>query len=353
MLVELTRLCWAVPVTLASIVGATATSVKFTLTATVLAVGGIGFPTVDQSTMKAALGGIFDDGTNTFVNVPWPGEAAPVNGTLKLGQSIAIGTENLYSAINNTPGPKVASGVSGSAIVINEVMRRLIDDPDAPTPDELSFVIVADAERGILSALTPLFGTRPDALDYTVRPMPVTPYDVMVVKGEYDGLADWPDRPWNLLAVFNALAGTGIWPGFRSTHWDTIWQDPTTAPTENITTTVNDKGGVTTTYLVPVAELPILQPLRDQGMPESTISWLNSVLKPLVDLGYRRNDWRTLTVPLRGPQVRVGVRPAQWAATAESTPANRSFNAATKRGVITRADRPHQSPSGRPPGGAG
>ena len=217
----------------------------------------------------------------------------------------------------------------------------------------LSFVIVADAERGILSALTPLFGTRPDALDYTVRPMPVTPYDVMVVKGEYDGLADWPDRPWNLLAVFNALAGTGIWPGFRSTHWDTIWQDPTTAPTENITTTVNDKGGVTTTYLVPVAELPILQPLRDQGMPESTISWLISVLKPLVDLGYRRNDWRTLTVPLRGPQVRVGARPAQWAATAESTPANRRFTTATKRGAITRADRPHQSPAGRPSGGAG
>lgn len=308
---KLARLCSALPAALAAIFGLTATTVNWTPTATVLGVGGIGYPTADQATMKAVLGGFFDDGSNVFVNVPWPGEIAPFNGTLKLGQSIAIGTENLYSAIKNTLGPKIASGVSGSTMVVNEVMRRLIDDPDAPPPEDLSFVIIADAERGILPALTPFVGRRPEALDYTVRPIPVTPYDVMVVKGEYDGLADWPDRPWNLLAVFNALAGTGIWPGFRSAHWDTIWRDPTTVPDGNITTALNRQGGVTTTYLIPVAELPMLQPLRDQGVPESIIAMLNSVLKPLVDLGYRRNDWRPDVGPLSGPQVRVGARPVQ------------------------------------------
>ncbi len=323
----LARMCAVLPAALASIVAATATAVKFTLTATVLAVGGIGFPTVDQATMKAALGGLFDDGTNTFVNVPWPGQVAPFKGTLTLGQSIAIGTENFYSALVSTPGPKIASGVSGSTMVINEVMRRLIDDPDAPPPEELSFVIIGDAERSILPALTPFFGTRPDALEYTVRPIPVTPYDVMVITAEYDGLADWPDRPWNLVAVFNALAGTGIWPGFRSVHWDAIWQDPTTVPAENITTTVNDKGGVTTTYLIPSAELPMLQPLRNHGVPESTITVLNAVLKPLVDLGYRRNDWRPDAGPLRAPQVRTGASPARRDTTTDK-PASATTRAA-------------------------
>lgn len=289
---KLARLCAALPVALAVMVAGIAVNVNWALTATVLAVGGIGYPTVDQATMKAALGGLLDDGTNTFVNVPWGGQAAPFKGTMTLGQSVAIGVDNLYAAIMDTPGLKIAAGVSGGTLVINEVMRRLMNDSDAPRPEDLSFVVVGDAERGILPAVTPVFGPTVPILDYTAEPVPVTPYDVMVVKGEYDGIADWPDRPWNLLAVFNALAGSGIWPGFGSAHGQTIWEDPSTLPAENITSAVNVKGGVTTTYLVPVAELPMLQPLRDRGAPEVEIAQLNSVLKPLVDAGYSRNDPR-------------------------------------------------------------
>ena len=303
MLGWLVRLVGALPVAVAVIAGATAPTVAWVLTATVLAVGGLGFPTVDEATMRAALGGRFSAG-NTFVNVPWPGQIAPVKGTVPLGESVAVGVDNLYAAILATPGPKIATGVSGSTMVVNEVMRRLVNDPLAPPPDELSFLVVGDAERGIFR---PFRGVALPILDYTPKPIPVTPYDVTVVVGEYDGLGDWPDRP-NPLAMANALAGTGIFPGFGSVHWSSIWVDPAAIPPGNITTKVNAKGGTTTTYRIPTPDLPLLQPLRDQGMPEAAVDALNALLKPVVDAGYSRGGRGEPFTARPGSPVRTSVR---------------------------------------------
>ena len=77
---------------------------------------------------------------------------------------------------------------------------------------------------------------------------------------------------------------------YSEIHWDSIWVDLDTIPAQNVTTGVNAAGGTTTTYLVPTAELPILLPPREQGVPEEMIALLNSALKPIVDIGYTRND---------------------------------------------------------------
>lgn len=137
--------------------------------------------------------------------------------------------------------------------------------------------------------MVPFTGPQLPYIAYTTQPIPVTPYDTIVVKGEYDGLADWPDRPWNLLALANALIGSPAFE-YSQIHWDSIWVDLDTIPAQNITTEVNAAGGTTTTYLVTTAELPIVLPLREQGVPEQLITLLNSVLKPIVDFGYTRND---------------------------------------------------------------
>lgn len=70
-------------------------------------------------------------------------------------------------------------------------------------------------------------------LNYTPRPEPETPYDVIVVAQEYDGWADFPDRPWNLLATLNAIAGSGLIPGFPSLHNATVSVDLGQAGTED------------------------------------------------------------------------------------------------------------------------
>ncbi|TGD85556.1 PE-PPE domain-containing protein [Mycolicibacterium sp. CH28] len=280
---------------LATVAALTVPTVEYQLTATALILSGNDYPVIDDGTMAAILGGYF--GNDTRVNIYWPAQTWPESGwdSLTLGQSIAVGVANLDDAIHSTPGPKVAAGISGSSQIIDEEMRRLANDPKAPPPGELSFVVIGDANRGMLRSWE---GHYFPGLDY-VPTVPVTPYDVTVVAGEYDGFGDWPDRPWNLLADLNAFAGTGTIPGFTSEHYQSIWADLSKVPAKNITTTTNSKGGTTTTYIVPTDELPLLGPLHDYGVPDKTIAALNRFLKPIVDAGYTRNDIRSTGRPRR------------------------------------------------------
>lgn len=304
-----------------------AATAKYQLTATVLAMGGIGYETIDQDLMKRVLAGYFADEEN-LVGLPWPGQMAPWNGTLTLDQSVAVGLENMDAAIRSTPGPKIVAGASGTTLVVDEQMRRLADDPTAPPADELSFVVLGDANRG---AFKQFQGMTLPIFDYTVPEIPVTKYDVMVFAGEYDGIADWPDRSWNLLAVLNAMAGSGMLQqiipqqivdefeleAYGSVHYDAMFADLAQVPKENITTVVNAKGGVTTTYLVPTSDLPILRPLKAKGVPQDVIDTLEKVLRPIIDSGYARND------PFRShnPIIKATRRPAR-AATATSAATN-------------------------------
>lgn len=270
------------------------------LTTTVLAMGGLGYETMDTDLMARVLGGKYAN-EEKLVGLPWPGEMAPWNGTLTLEQSVAVGLENMDAAIRDTPGPKIVAGASGTTLVVDEEMRRLADDPNAPPADELSFVVLGDANRGVFKQLR---GLTIPFLDYKVPGLPVTKYDVLVVAGEYDGIGDWPDRPWNLLAVVNALAGSGLLQqivpqdivdklgleGFGSVHYDAMFADLTQVPKKNISTTVNAAGGVTTTYLVPTNDLPILRPLKTLGVAQDIIDPLEKMLRPIVDSAYVRND---------------------------------------------------------------
>jgi PE-PPE domain len=286
MIDKLARFAGGTVVGMATVAALTVPAVDYRLTATALILSGNDYPVIDDGTMAAILSGYFLN--DTRVNIYWPAETFPESGwdSLTLGQSIAIGVDNLDAAIRSTPGPKIAAGISGSSQVLDEEMRRLANDPNAPGPDEISFVVIGDANRGMLRSLQGLYFP---VLDY-VPTVPVTAYDVTVVAKEYDGFGDWPDRPWNLLADLNAFVGTGTIPGFTSVHYQSIWADLSQVPADNITTTVNSKGGTTTTYIVPTDELPLLRPLRDHGVPEKTIDALNKILKPIVDAGYIRND---------------------------------------------------------------
>ena len=100
---------------------------------------------------------------------------------------------------------------------------------------------------------------------------------------EYDVTADFPDRPWNLLALANGILG------FDYTHGASSLSSPSEVPPQNVRVTTNAKGGTTTTYLWPSPVLPMLRPLTGV-LPESVIDGVNSVLKPIVDRAYSRND---------------------------------------------------------------
>jgi hypothetical protein len=280
------------------------------LTTKVLALGGLGFESVDPELIAGVLGGRYahltcdggGSGNDCLQGLDWPGKVTPLQG------SIDVGLVNMDKAILDQyaahPDEQIiVAGASAGTLVVNQEMqsleqRRLAGDQTVPPPSQLSFVVLGDADRSMLRKLQ---GVPLPLITYTVHPVPVTEYNVLVVAGEYDGLGDWPDRTWNLLADLNALAGTSLLQqalpeqivtalkldAFGSVHRTAMDADLTNLP---YTTSTNAAGGITTTYLVPTPDLPLLRPLKPLGVPQPVIDALTAVLRPIIDSAYFRND---------------------------------------------------------------
>ncbi|MGE2834633.1 PE-PPE domain-containing protein [Mycobacterium sp. SMC-4] len=234
--------------------------------ATALLMGGVGpFSQLDETQMVTALGGHFAE-YDQRISVPFRGWAT-------LPVAIEAGADSMVSAIVATPGPKTIGGVSKSAPVIDEVLRRLMEDPNRPPREELDAVIYGYPNPTELAR---------SGVQY--RPLPETPYDILLVKAQYDGVADWPDNPLNFLAVLNALMGMG------QLHVEAAFFDiddvPRIAP--YYTQTTNSLGGTTTSILIPTPILPLLRPLAPNGVETDFVRFLDSVLRPVIDRAYNR-----------------------------------------------------------------
>jgi hypothetical protein len=200
-------------------------------------------------------------------------------------QSIAAGVPTLDQAIRDSQaqGRTLVIGESLGSLVVDQQLRDLAGRVDAPDPATLRFQVIAPPARpgGLLSYLP--VGTYDPLTGTTVKPVPETPYDVTVLQLQYDAITNWPDRPWNLLAVINAIAGGILYHG--SENYSKPAQDIIDGriPPGTVTTTVNALGGVTTTYLV--AQNPaFLRPL-EPIFPEA-VAAMNEVLTPIINLGY-------------------------------------------------------------------
>ena len=252
-----------------------------------LVIGGLDTPQLHDIIMAQILGDLTHGQERVSVN--WPAEAGPYTGSgdMTLGQSIAVGIDNLNAEIaaalgrltrdengNVVNGEKVTViGLSAGSLVTTEVLRQMAADPNAVDADEISFYLVADSSRQELikdSKYNPKY-------DYTYQPAPDTVYDTHVVTGEFDGLADMPDRWWNLTAVVNAMAGAIV------VHIPVMFADLDDVPAENITVKTNALGGTTTHYLVPTEELPLVTLLPFLRPFEES-------LRASVERGYKRYD---------------------------------------------------------------
>ena len=240
-------------------------------------VGGLATPVLHDVVMAPLLGYRFAQ--DERVSVWWPAQARPYTGgvQLTLGESIAVGQNNLIgmvdSAISNGK-PVTVVGLSAGALVVSEFLRDLANSTDAPDKSQLSFVVISDSSRQSLIN----GATHNSTLGYAYRPAPITKYDIKVVTGEYDGVADLPDRWWNILAVANAYVGAIF------VHIPAMYADISDLP---FTTTTNHLGGVTENYVVPTERLPLVQLF-------SFLAPMEQQLKAIVDSGYSRNDYRAV-----------------------------------------------------------
>lgn len=244
--------------------------------------GGAGLPDV---VMANVLGGMFESYERH--NVSWPQQARPITGPngLSLGESVTVGADNLQAEIDAAlarigPGEHVTVvGLSAGALVADEVLRRLADDPDAPGKDELNFVVVGDSSR------SPFNRNRFDPILRYSYSVPVdTEYDTTVVATQYDGFADFPDKPWNLVAVANAVAGQVL------LHVPSMFTDLSDVPPASVTVSTNAEGGVTTRYFITPDRLPLVQIAPALGV------FGEANLRKIIEAGYVRNPARSAAI---------------------------------------------------------
>jgi len=235
------------------------------------------------------------------VAVITPAQFAPEHGTLTFDQSVAEGMASLDNCINSNVcayNPDVGStapastdtfvvfGYSQSATIATLEKRSLADQFANVQGPNVSFVLIANGNRanGGLLARGPLGFTIPMPLIYGgvtfSGPTPTnTQYNTVDIAGQYDGWADVPMNPLNLLAVANAyLGGTYVHDNYENVSLS----DPGLVNQGQV--------GDTTYYLIPTAILPLLMPAAQLplvGYPLADA--LDPPLRVLVEAGYNRS----------------------------------------------------------------
>jgi hypothetical protein len=180
-------------------------------------------------------------------------------------------------------------GLSEGALVLDAVKASMANDPTAPPPDQLSFATFGDPiakspfGESFLTQMFPVGSVVP-AMDYRIPPPVESQYHTDQFVSAYDSIADFPDRPDNLFALANSIAG------LATGHTAIAFTNPSNVPPQNITTTVNSRGGTTTTYMVPEQHLPLVLAFKYLGYKEDTLNQLDAILMPRVNAGYSRND---------------------------------------------------------------
>ncbi len=205
-----------------------------------------------------------------------------------IGASVEQGADNVIREVT-AGGPGMVLGLSEGAMVVNAVQARLATDPNAPPKDQLSFAVFGDPigqhafGDGFLRQNFPVGATVP-SMEFVIPPPVESQYDTYSFVSPYDSIADWPDRTDNWMAMINAIAG------LATGHTAVAFTSPSNVPARNIVTTVNSRGGKTTTFMIPEQHLPLVMPFKYAGVDEDTLNKLDAVLQPMIDSGYSRND---------------------------------------------------------------
>ena len=237
------------------------------------------------SVLSSGVGANWFPGSTPEV-VKYPATAGLLSGFFKptADQSMVIGQEALNTGILNATSngqTVVVAGESLGSMTIDREEAYLATQPNAPSPNQVTFVEFSNPERGLADTYLAA-GAHVPPLGYTVENPPVTPYNTTIVYHQYEGFANPPDRPWNLLADANAVMGVN--------HYHLYTEFTSQNQVVEVSSVTNSAGGITTTYMVPATILPLLLPLQTFGVPAPIIDHLNTVLTPVVNGGYSQYD---------------------------------------------------------------
>lgn len=228
-----------------------------------------------------------------------PAGLYPLTGTrvLTLNESVAQGLQILDTTLFGTaagqhglitPGgnPVVVHGISQGAIIASLEMQKLLDIHSPLTAQQLGFQLLGDPMNpngGLFARFPGLTLPAIGQTFYGATPSN-TVWPTAIYTLEYDGIADWPQYPINLLADLNAFAGFyyvhPLYPSLNPAALPTGYELVTLQPSQGYS-------GNTTYYMITNPHLPLVQPLRSIPLLGNAIADLiEPDLRILVNLGY-------------------------------------------------------------------
>ncbi|OBI11701.1 PE family protein [Mycobacterium sp. E2327] len=256
-------------------------------------IGGTGTPIPSPSFVTKA-NNLYVRSLTTLEALFTPEQLYPLTGvkSLPLNQSVAEGVEildnTLYNTIHNQGQSVTVFGISQSAIISSLEMENLANGTslfgaNPPPVNMLNFVLTGNEVNpngGLLSRF-PNLSLPALGLDFYPAMNANTPYNVANYTLEYDGFADFPRYPINIVSDLNAVAG------ILFVH--TTYLDLTPTQVNNAIQLPTSPGytGHTTYYMIPTADLPLLKPL--DAIPvigKPLVDLIQPDMKVLVNLGY-------------------------------------------------------------------
>ncbi|ORW46977.1 PE family protein [Mycobacterium paraense] len=256
-------------------------------------IGGTGVP-IPSTSFVTRANALYVRSAGALQALFTPEQLYPLTGvkSLPLNQSVAEGVtildNTLYNTIHNQGQTVTVFGISQSAIISSLEMQNLANGTslfgaNPPNVNQLNFVLTGNEVNpngGLLSRF-PNLSLPALGLDFYPAMNANTPYHVANYTLEYDGFADFPRYPINILSDLNAVAGIVF------VH--TTYLDLTPTQVNNAIQLPTSPGytGNTTYYMIPTADLPLLKPLG--AIPvigKPLVDLLQPDLKVLVNLGY-------------------------------------------------------------------
>jgi len=204
---------------------------------------------------------------------------------LTADQSVQAGVTDLEAAMAAHGNDHlVIYGISQGAGVANVEKQRLAEQYPVGTPaPDIDFVLQGDPNlpNGGLAARFP--GLYVPILDLSFNgPAPTdTQFDTVEINRQYDGAADFPLYPLNVVADLNAVLG------FFYVHTNSF--DVSLAPDASTSPAFQGTHGDTSYYFFETQDLPLFAPLRMLGVPEPVIDVFEPFFRVLVELGYDRS----------------------------------------------------------------
>ncbi|MGH3971390.1 MAG: PE-PPE domain-containing protein [Mycobacterium sp.] len=216
--------------------------------------------------------------------------------SLTLDESEAQGAtilNNTIMANYHEDNSIVVYGDSQSSTISSIELANLAALPadQRPATDQLAFVLTGDPNNPAGGLFERFDGVTIPSLGITFNgATPDDVYPTVIYTQEYDGFADFPQYPIDPLSDLNALLGVYFVHGTYSE----LTQEQVTPVAdggEAIPLPV-DEPTDTTYYLIPTADLPLLDPVRDIPVIGNPIAdLLQPDLTVLVNLGYGNPDY--------------------------------------------------------------